>query len=83
VAVSGTALLKNEKLHAHFVSVVGSRLKDFPGYAKVRRVILTREPWTVDNGLLTPTLKVKRAKVLEKFAGEIEALYASGARGRG
>ena len=76
-------ILNNEKLHAHFVGVVGSRLKDFPGYAKVRRVILTREPWTVDNGLLTPTLKVKRAKVLEKFAGEINALYASGPRGRG
>ena len=57
---------------------VRERLKDFPGYAKVRRVLLTREPWAVDNGLLTPTLKVKRAKVLEKFSAEIESLYASG-----
>jgi long-chain acyl-CoA synthetase len=53
-------------------------LSDFPGYAKVRRVILEREPWTVDNGLLTPTLKVKRALVLAKFADRIDALYAGG-----
>jgi long-chain acyl-CoA synthetase len=71
-------ILKNDKLNSHLVRAVGKRLTDFPGYAKVRRVILTREPWTVDNGLLTPTLKVKRAKVLDKFAAEIEALYASG-----
>jgi len=71
-------ILKNEKLNNHLVRAVRGRLTDFPGYAKVRRVILTREPWTVDNGLQTPTLKVKRAKVLEKFAAEIEALYASG-----
>jgi long-chain acyl-CoA synthetase len=71
-------ILKNDKLNSHLVRTVGNRLKDFPGYAKVRRVILTREPWTVDNGLLTPTLKVKRAQVLDKFGAEIEALYASG-----
>jgi long-chain acyl-CoA synthetase len=37
-----------------------------------------REPWTVDNGLLTPTLKVKRALVLGKFADRIKGLYAGG-----
>ena len=75
--------LANEKLRHHLVNAVKRHLKDFPVYAKVRRVILTREPWTVDNGLLTPTLKVKRARVLELFAEEIEALYASGPVGRG
>jgi long-chain acyl-CoA synthetase len=76
-------ILNNEKLKNHLVRVVRERLRDFPGYAKVRAVILTREPWTVENGLLTPTLKVKRAKVLEKFAAEIASLYASGPVGRG
>jgi long-chain acyl-CoA synthetase len=70
--------LEDVKLRNHFVTVIRQQLSDFPGYAKVRRVILTREPWTVDNGLLTPTLKVKRALVLEKFADRIEALYAGG-----
>jgi long-chain acyl-CoA synthetase len=68
--------LKNQKLHAELLQGIRKALKDFPGYAKIRRVILTREAWTVDNGLLTPTLKVKRARVLEQFSDEIRALYA-------
>ena len=62
--------------------MVRRRLKDFPGYAKVRRVIPVTDTWSVDNGLLTPTLKVKRNKVLEKYGDAIESLYASGPVGR-
>ncbi len=54
---------------------VTERLRDFPGYAKIRRAYVTLEPWTVDDGLLTPTLKIKRPKIMERFKDEIEALY--------
>jgi long-chain acyl-CoA synthetase len=30
----------------------------------------------VENGMLTPTMKLKRAKVMEKFNTEIDAMYA-------
>ena len=49
---------------------------EFPGYAKIRRVAVSQEPWSVENGLLTPTLKLKRAKVFEKYKAEIDRLYA-------
>jgi long-chain acyl-CoA synthetase len=52
------------------------RLKDFPRWARVRRVIATAEPWSVDNGLLTPTLKLKRPLLLKRMAPQIEAAYA-------
>jgi len=55
------------------------RLKEFPRYIRVRRVVATHEPWTVENGLLTPTLKVKREPVQKKFSAEIERAYAAGA----
>jgi long-chain acyl-CoA synthetase len=74
--------LRNEKLHAALLKDIKVRLKDFPGYAKIRRLVLTLEPWTVDNGLLTPTLKVKRARVLDRFAADIKTLYDSGPEGR-
>ena len=68
--------------NAKVVSAVGRRvaaaLKDFPGYAKIRRVHLALDPWTVDNGLQTPTMKVKRPKVLEHFEDQIAALYKGG-----
>jgi long-chain acyl-CoA synthetase len=55
------------------------RLRGFPRYVRVRRVVATRDPWTVENGLLTPTLKVKRERVQKTFGAEIERAYASGA----
>jgi len=51
-------------------------LAELPRYAQVRAVHLTMQPWTVESGLLTPTLKVKRDLVIPLFAREIEAVYA-------
>jgi len=53
-------------------------LKDFPGYAKIRRVTALLEPWTVENGLTTPTLKVKRKQVLDRYAPQVRAMYEEG-----
>jgi long-chain acyl-CoA synthetase len=55
---------------------VGAQLKELPGYAQVRRAVVMLEPWTIENGLLTPTLKLKRVKVMEKFNAEIDRMYA-------
>lgn len=52
------------------------RLKAFPRYIRVRRVITTSESWSVDNGMLTPTMKVRRTQVLAHFEREIAAVYA-------
>jgi len=52
------------------------KLKNFPRYIRVRRVIPFKEPWTIESGLITPTLKVKRKKVFEKFSAEIENVYS-------
>ncbi|MDA8127240.1 MAG: long-chain fatty acid--CoA ligase [Betaproteobacteria bacterium] len=59
---------------------VAHHLRHFPGYAQVRRLYPDLEPWTVDDGLLTPTLKVKRAVVLDRYREVVEALYADHAR---
>jgi len=39
-------------------------------------VLLTLEPWTLENSLLTPTLKLKRLNLAARFGQAIEALYA-------
>jgi len=50
-------------------------LHNFPGYAQIRRITCTLEPWTIEQGLLTPTLKVKRPRVTEKFQQQIDSMY--------
>jgi long-chain acyl-CoA synthetase len=55
---------------------ISAQLSSFPAYARVRSVWLTLEPWTIDNGLLTPTLKLKRSEMEQRFAEQIRSLYA-------
>jgi long-chain acyl-CoA synthetase len=54
---------------------VASLLTALPRYAQVRAVHLTLQPWTIEAGLLTPTLKIKREPVASLFSKEIKALY--------
>lgn len=61
---------------AYALSRVAQQIKAFPGYARIRRIALLDEHWSSENGMLTPTLKLKRGKVLERHAGELEAMYA-------
>ncbi|MGD8783256.1 MAG: long-chain fatty acid--CoA ligase [Thioalkalispiraceae bacterium] len=69
--------LSNTKLQKTLLQHIADALHDFPGYAKVRRVTALLEPWTVENGLLTPTLKTKRQLIVERFEDDIESMYAS------
>jgi long-chain acyl-CoA synthetase len=57
---------------------VGEQMKHLPRYARVRRVMYIDEPWTTENGLLTPTLKIKRNAVYERYKAQIEAVYKEG-----
>ena len=67
--------LHDPRIEQQVLQRIADQIKEFPGYAMVRRVLLLTEPWSVDNGLLTPTLKVKRGSVVERFAKEIDQLY--------
>lgn len=49
----------------------------FPQYAVPRNVGLLLEPWTVENGCLTVTMKLKRKVVAERYPELIESLYVT------
>lgn len=51
-------------------------LHDFPSHAQVRAVRLTLFPWNIENGLITPTMKLKRPEIEKRFSDEIKCLYA-------
>ena len=67
--------VKEKRVEEALRARIAAQMKEFPGYAQVRRVTATLEPWTVENGLLTPTMKLKRAKVMEKFHADIDTMY--------
>lgn len=59
----------------HVLQRIAYRLRDMPEYAQVRNVHITLEPWTLETGTMTPTLKVKRQSVKRRFERVIETLY--------
>jgi long-chain acyl-CoA synthetase len=59
------------------------QLREFPGYAKIAYVTCTTEPWTEKNGLVTPTLKLKRQEIIKRYASDIETMYGKPEMGGG
>ena len=64
-----------ERAEKFVLARIAERIKGFPGYAQIRKVALVTEKWTVDNGLLTATLKVKRTPILERYQEQMDAIY--------
>ena len=47
--------------------------KNLPNYQRVSTIVVAKEPFSVEGGTLTPTLKVKRSKVNEKYRDRLLA----------
>ena len=42
-------------------------------YEKLRMIVVAREPWSIENGCLTPTMKIRRARIEAAVAPQVEA----------
>jgi long-subunit acyl-CoA synthetase (AMP-forming) len=47
-------------------------------YESLQMMVIAREPWSIENGLLTPTLKIKRARIEAVAEPRVEAWYSAG-----
>ena len=69
------ASLKLTNVRTAILKRVKAAAADFPHYALPRKVLLTLKPWTIENGFLTPTLKLKRTPLAKFFKKEIDEIY--------
>jgi long-chain acyl-CoA synthetase len=67
--------LSNPAAQGAAMQRVKAASRGFPRYARIRAVYLTLDPWRIENGLLTPTLKLKRGEIQKRFADQIAELY--------
>ncbi len=68
-------LSSDERVHAFLAEETLGRLESFASYETPKKVAVLAEEFAVDSGELTPTMKVKRRVVEERYARVIEELY--------
>lgn len=70
------ALCKRAEVQQLFQGELRERLTDFADFEQVRRFALMEKEFTLENDEMTPTLKLKRNVITQRYADVIEALYA-------
>jgi len=73
-----TALVEDRRVFDLLKSEVTRLTRELADYEKVKRIALLADEFTIDGGELTPTLKVRRRAVEQKYSGLIESLYTGG-----
>jgi long-chain acyl-CoA synthetase len=71
-----SASLQSTEVKSALLQRINAQLHEFPAYARIRAIYLTLEPWTIENGLMTPTQKLRRSQIIERFDNIIQTLYA-------
>ncbi len=70
------AIVENKEVIARFQEEVDAANEKFGNWEKVKKFELTPEIWSIDGGELTPTLKLKRKPILEKYKALYQKIYA-------
>ncbi len=75
---SRAELVKRPDVLALYQEIVDALNRDLSQFERIKRIAILPSEFTVESGELTPTLKVKRKVVGERWREEIEKLYADG-----
>jgi long-chain acyl-CoA synthetase len=68
-------MIQNEAVQEKYLSEVEELNQKFGKWEQIKRFELLEKPWGIDTGELTPTMKLKRKVIMEKYADRVEKLY--------
>jgi long-chain acyl-CoA synthetase len=68
-------IIQDERTLKMFENEVSKAMEGFAHYETVKKFKLVDDEWSVESGELTPTLKVKRKVIEEKYADLIDSIY--------
>jgi long-chain acyl-CoA synthetase len=68
-------LRTDERVKALLQAELDKHSQHFKGYERPKRLLVVLEDFTIENGILTPSLKIKRREVIKRYGSQIEALY--------
>lgn len=65
------------KVASELKTLLTSVNAELPEYEHLHRIIVAKEPWTIENGMLTPTMKVKRSRIEAAVQQDLDGWYAA------
>ena len=71
-----TALVKDPKVIKHYQAIVDTVNSSLSPYESMKRVTVIPHEWSVEDGSMTPSMKMKRRVIEQRYAAEITAFYA-------
>ena len=71
--------LPKEAVEAAALATVDHINGEIEKHARIGAVIFSREPWTIENEILTPTMKIRREQIENKFGESAERIAREGA----
>ena len=75
--VPNAEIIKDEKIYSIVESDVNRLQAHFNKFEQVKKILLLPEEFSIENGMLTPTLKVKRKEAEQHYAEQIDQIYES------
>lgn len=73
--------LDDSTVHAEFEQQMAELLDKLNAgladYEQLRMIVVVREPWSIENGCLTPTMKIKRNRIESAVGSKVESWYAA------
>ena len=76
VVADNSEVLNDSRVRAAMLERLVGTIAAFPGHAQIRHVTCLRDPWTIEEGLITPTMKLRRNRILGRFSDEIDEMYS-------
>lgn len=70
-----TEIITNERVIDRIGKEINAYNESFAQYKKIKKFKLIGTPWSIDGGELTPTLKLRRKNILEKYKSLVEDIY--------
>ena len=70
-------MIQNEQVQEKYLSEVEEFNQLFGKWEQLKRFELLDKPWGIETGELTPTMKLKRKVIMERYADRVEALYTN------
>ena len=74
--ISWEELCQHEKTKALIRAEISKKNQHFANYERVKKFEILPDTWGIEGGELTPTLKLRRKPIMEKYAALVEQIYA-------